>query len=120
MPLPKNTEFIGIHEAARLLGVSPRTLRRWDEKGILTPRRSLGNHRRYLRLDVERLLKTQELSKALDLTKESEFIGTDEAARLLGVSSRTLRRWDEKGILSPRRSLGNHRRYLRLDVQELI
>ncbi len=36
-----------IHEAARLLNVSTKTLRRWESRGVLVPIRSEGGHRRY-------------------------------------------------------------------------
>ena len=43
-----------IAEAARLLGVHPSTLRRWDEKGILRPSiRTLTGERRYTEADLE-------------------------------------------------------------------
>ena len=41
-------------EAARLLGIHPSTLRRWDEKGILRPSiRTLTGERRYTEADLE-------------------------------------------------------------------
>ena len=43
-----------IAEAAKLLGVHPSTLRRWDEKGILRPSiRTLTGERRYTEADLE-------------------------------------------------------------------
>ena len=45
-------------EAARLLGVHPSTLRRWDEKGILRPSiRTLTGERRYTEADLEAVRK---------------------------------------------------------------
>ena len=42
-----------IAEAAKLLGVHPSTLRRWDEKGILPPSiRTLTGERRYTEADL--------------------------------------------------------------------
>ena len=41
-------------EAARVLGVHPSTLRRWDEKGILRPSiRTLTGERRYTEADLD-------------------------------------------------------------------
>ena len=41
-------------EAARLLGIHPSTLRRWDEKGILHPSiRTLTGERRYTEADIK-------------------------------------------------------------------
>ena len=48
-----------IAEAAKLLGVHPSTLRRWDEKGILPPSiRTLTGERRYTEADLEAGRKT--------------------------------------------------------------
>lgn len=48
---------IRISDAAKLLGVNPMTLRRWETKGYLTPLR-IGprKDRRYLRNEIEKLL----------------------------------------------------------------
>jgi len=40
-------KLFSIQEVANLLGVSTKTLRRWEEKGLLIPHRSPGNQRRY-------------------------------------------------------------------------
>ena len=48
-------------EAARLLGIHPSTLRRWDEKGILRPSiRTLTGERRYTDADLEAGRKNKE------------------------------------------------------------
>lgn len=48
-------------EAARLLGIHPSTLRRWDEKGILRPSiRTLTGERRYTEADLEAGRKNKE------------------------------------------------------------
>ena len=45
-------------EAAKLLGIHPSTLRRWDEKGILRPSiRTLTGERRYTDADLEAVRK---------------------------------------------------------------
>jgi len=51
---------VSITEAARILGVSTKTLRRWDQEGKLAAERTMGGHRRYdlgqlKRLAVHRL-----------------------------------------------------------------
>lgn len=50
--------LVNISEAAKILGVSPRTLRRWDEKGILKSFSRIGNRkdRRYKVSEVKKLL----------------------------------------------------------------
>jgi len=34
-----------------------------------------------------------------------------KAGEVLGVCTKTLRRWEKKGLINPIRTLGNHRRY---------
>ncbi len=58
-PLPDNEQtddWISLHEASELLGVATSTLRRWGDDGRLKMRRTLGGHRRFLRVEVERLM----------------------------------------------------------------
>ena len=52
-----------IAEAAKLLGVHPSTLRRWDEKGILPPSiRTLTGERRYTEADLKAITDQEEAS----------------------------------------------------------
>ena len=44
-------KYISIKDAARMLGVTPLTLRNWDKKGILTAYRNPINNYRVYRLD---------------------------------------------------------------------
>jgi excisionase family DNA binding protein len=39
--------LVGIQEAARSLGVSAKTLRRWEAQGRISSTRTAGNQRRY-------------------------------------------------------------------------
>lgn len=48
-------ELLAIGPAARLLGVSSDTLRRWENAGLITAVRTLGNQRRFRRSDLIRL-----------------------------------------------------------------
>jgi len=48
------------------------------------------------------------------------FYTSTEAARLLGVSSTTLRRWEEEGRITPLRTIGGDRRYSQKDVQGIL
>ncbi|MDE2188731.1 MAG: MerR family DNA-binding transcriptional regulator [Patescibacteria group bacterium] len=55
-----NTEqkkFITVKEAARILGVTPLTLRNWDRSGkLLAGRHPFNNYRVYAREDIDKLL----------------------------------------------------------------
>ncbi|NIT04463.1 MerR family DNA-binding transcriptional regulator [Candidatus Saccharibacteria bacterium] len=43
-------------EAARLLGVSPTTLRRWEREGRIEPQRTAGGDRRFSQKDIQQIL----------------------------------------------------------------
>lgn len=49
------SELMTASEVARVFGVSPKTVTRWANDGLLTATRTLGGHRRYYREEVERL-----------------------------------------------------------------
>jgi excisionase family DNA binding protein len=44
-------------EAARLLGVTPNTVTRWSHAGKISAIQTMGGHRRFWRLEVERVLR---------------------------------------------------------------
>lgn len=60
-----------ISVAAELAGVHPQTLRAYEQKGLVTPKRTEGNTRRYSRADIDKLELISEL--------------TDEGINLAGV-----------------------------------
>lgn len=67
----RNRPLYMISVAAELTGMHPQTLRIYESKGLVNPRRSSGNTRLYSQADIERL----------------ELIGrlTDEGINLAGV-----------------------------------
>jgi excisionase family DNA binding protein len=50
------SDWIGLGEASRLLGVAPGTLRRWSDDGQVPAFTTPGGHRRYRRAALERLI----------------------------------------------------------------
>jgi MerR family transcriptional regulator, heat shock protein HspR len=52
-----------ISVAAELAGVHPQTLRIYERKGLVSPKRTAGNSRRYSQRDIERLREIQELTQ---------------------------------------------------------
>lgn len=52
-----------ISVAAELAGVHPQTLRIYERKGLVRPKRTSGNTRRYSQADIDRLLAIQELTE---------------------------------------------------------
>ncbi|KKW02724.1 MAG: hypothetical protein UY36_C0003G0016 [Parcubacteria group bacterium GW2011_GWA1_49_11] len=60
--MPK--KFLTVNDVARLLGVTPLTVRNWDQKGKLRAYRNpVNNYRLYKIEEVEALLKQIERSK---------------------------------------------------------
>ena len=51
-----------IGEASDRLGISIQKLRRWDKQGVLVARRSSGDHRRYLKEPIDRLVSASALT----------------------------------------------------------
>ncbi len=48
-----------------------------------------------------------------------ELISIDSAAKLLGISSQTLRNWEEQGKITPKKTNKGHRRYTRSQILEI-
>jgi MerR family transcriptional regulator, heat shock protein HspR len=56
-----------ISVAADLVGMHPQTLRIYESKGLIRPKRTAGNTRLYSELDIERLRLIQQLTNDLGL-----------------------------------------------------
>jgi MerR family transcriptional regulator, heat shock protein HspR len=56
-----------ISVAAELVGMHPQTLRMYEQKGLVRPRRTAGNTRLYSEADLERLQLIQRLTTELGL-----------------------------------------------------
>jgi MerR family transcriptional regulator/heat shock protein HspR len=67
-----------ISVAAELVGMHPQTLRMYEQKGLLRPRRTAGNTRLYSDGDVERLRLIQRLTTELGLN----LAGVEHVLRL--------------------------------------
>jgi excisionase family DNA binding protein len=46
-PAPSTASFLRSAEAAAIFQVSPKTIARWAQQGLLPYQRTLGGHRRY-------------------------------------------------------------------------
>ena len=81
-------KMISISEAGKVLGVTTRTLKRWEETGKLKVYRTLGNHRRYKLSEVEALFglnEKEELESNEEMVKDLISIVTCFSARLYGA-----------------------------------
>jgi excisionase family DNA binding protein len=59
-------EWLSLKQAAILLGVHPSTVRLWSDKGRIPVYRTQGNHRRYLRSEVELWVQTTRHAGAVE------------------------------------------------------
>jgi MerR family transcriptional regulator/heat shock protein HspR len=98
-----------ISVAADLVGMHPQTLRIYEQKGLVRPKRTAGNTRLYSEADIERLRLIQRLTTELGLNLagvERVLHMEDELARL----RRRLERMEQE----MRRALDEvHRQYRR-------
>ena len=53
--MSNDQEYVSIGEAARALGVSAETLRRWERAGTITAIRTPTGHRRFPRTELDRI-----------------------------------------------------------------
>jgi MerR family transcriptional regulator/heat shock protein HspR len=68
VPTDDNTRGVYmISVAAELAGMHPQTLRIYEARGLITPKRSPKNTRLYSRDDVERLLRIQALTSEMGM-----------------------------------------------------
>jgi MerR family transcriptional regulator, heat shock protein HspR len=77
-----------ISVAADLVGMHPQTLRIYEQKGLVRPKRTAGNTRLYSELDVERLRLIQRLTTELGLN----LAGVEHVLRLEDQLQRMQRR----------------------------
>ena len=77
-----------IGEAARLLGVSPDTVRRWADAGRLTTSRTTGGHRTIAGPDLARL--SQDLA-AEAASKQANGLALSARNRFTGLVTRVVR-----------------------------
>jgi DNA-binding transcriptional MerR regulator len=105
-------QLLRIGELARLVGTTPRTVRYYEEKGLLPPAedRPAGRHRLYDAQDVERLSELLRLRNLLGVPLEElkELVAVDDERALLrselratdapGERTRILRRLDALAI----------------------
>jgi MerR family transcriptional regulator/heat shock protein HspR len=67
-----------ISVAAELVGMHPQTLRIYESKGLIRPKRTAGNTRLYSEADLDRLRLIQELTSDLGLN----LAGVEQVMRL--------------------------------------
>ena len=79
-----------ISVAADLVGMHPQTLRIYESKGLIRPKRTAGNTRLYSEADTERLRLIQQLTNDLGLN----LAGVEQVMQLQGEVERMRRTLD--------------------------
>jgi len=79
-----------ISVAADLVGMHPQTLRIYESKGLIRPKRTAGNTRLYSEADVERLQLIHQLTNELGLN----LAGVEQVLRLQDEVQRMRRQLD--------------------------
>ena len=79
-----------ISVAADIVGMHPQTLRIYENKGLIRPKRTAGNTRLYSEADIERLLLIQQLMNDLGLN----LAGVEQVLQLQDEVERMERRLD--------------------------
>jgi MerR family transcriptional regulator/heat shock protein HspR len=100
-----------ISVAAELVGMHPQTLRIYEQKGLVNPRRTAGNTRLYSDADVERLRLIQRLTSEWGLN----LAGVERVLHMEDELDR-LRLRMERMEHEMRRSLDEVHRYYRRDL----
>ena len=99
MATPDNTQPVYmISVAAELAGMHPQTLRIYESRGLIEPKRTPKGTRRYSQEDVERLRRIQELTSELGMNLagvERVFELEDELAQMRRRMERLERRADQ-------------------------
>ena len=84
--MPRHDEGLPLGEAARAIGVSADTLRRWERAGKLRTSRDRANRRRVSRREVERLTRRPDRHLAGDsLSARNRFSGVVTSVESDGV-----------------------------------
>ena len=89
--------LVEIAKAARILGVTPNTLRRWHQNGTLVPIVSEKRVRWYETIQIREMLT---LDKGVFIGS-GDIVKIREAAEFIGYSAQTLRKWHYAGKLIP-------------------
>jgi MerR family transcriptional regulator/heat shock protein HspR len=94
----RNQGVYMISVAAELAGMHPQTLRIYESRGLITPKRSAGKTRLYSQEDVDRLRRIQELTSEMGMNLagvEKVFELEEELERMRSRMSRLQAKTEE-------------------------
>lgn len=107
MSLPNENSYVTVAKAAKILGVSIDTVRRWDSQGTLRSERLDGKNRYFLKSGLKNFRKNRPLT-------------ISEAAHELSVSTSTLRRLEDRGVILSARGGKGERLYSQEKIREIL
>lgn len=105
--LPRQKKLISISEAAKSLGVSIDTVRRWDKSGVLHSERPDGKNRYFSQDELEK-------------HKIQQPLTISEVSKQLGISATTLRRLEARGVFIPKRNNAGERVYDKDSIENFL
>src|SRR3712207_417689 len=107
-----------ISVAAELAGMHPQTLRIYESRGLITPKRSPKNTRLYSAEDVERLQRIQELTTemGMNLAGVEKVFELEEELERMRRRMRTLERQAERAEQQLREEIERVRRSFRAEL----
>lgn len=105
----KGRLYFAISDVSRLLGVSPSTLRMWENMGLIAPNRTSGGRRVYSpekierlkyiqRLRTEKKLNVEAIREVLGTTVKLEGDGADSSASGVSISRHLRRLREQRGM----------------------
>ncbi len=102
-PEKRTKAFCTTREAAKLLGVSLRTVQLWSEAGLLDAWKTSGGHRRIATASVERMFLEQPALPAADAQSSTQsqlcVLVVEDDPGVLRVYERRISRWPMKPLL---------------------
>jgi MerR family transcriptional regulator, heat shock protein HspR len=107
-----------ISVAAELAGMHPQTLRIYESRGLITPKRSPKNTRLYSQADVDRLRRIQELTSELgmNLAGVEKVFELEEEIERLRRRMRNIERQAQRAQEELERELERVRRSFKLEL----
>lgn len=98
---------------SKMLGVTVKTLQRWDVNGVLKACRNAKNRRYYTEKHYAEYL-------GIENAQDISYYTQNSFAKMLGVSVKTLEHWDKEGVLKAYRTKNNKKYYIDKQYAEFI
>jgi MerR family transcriptional regulator/heat shock protein HspR len=116
-PSPRRGVYM-ISVAAELAGMHPQTLRIYESRGLIEPKRSAGNTRLYSQQDVERLRRIQELTTemGMNLAGVEKVFELEEQIERMRDRMQQLRRESERAERELRDEIERVRRSFKAEL----